>query len=125
MILDAFGPDASALLMSGALGGFVRGMVVLRSKAVGGELALTVQAITPVAVDIVTSTVIGSTCALFFSQTAFSFIGPMLEQVNAGSVPKIVTSGFIAGMGGITIITTALDFVDARAKLKAKAGETP
>lgn len=123
MILDGFGPDASVLLVAGALGGLVRGLVSLRAKSSSGPL--TTSVIQAVAVDIVTSIVIGSMFSLFLSQYAMLVVGPVLENVNAGTVPKVATSGFVAGLIGIAIITYILDLADKRAKLKAAEASSP
>lgn len=118
MILDAFGPDASALLVAGALGGLTRGMIVLRAKAAAGPLTATV--ITSLAIDISTSIVIGSMSSLFLSNVAMGLLGPALDMLHLDPAPKVITSGFVAGLGGITLIGTVLDFIDIRSKLKSQ-----
>jgi hypothetical protein len=123
MILDAFGPDAPALIIAGSLGGLMRGLIALRRKAAAGPL--TTADINALAIDISTSVVIGAMSSLFLSSEVNAVVGPGLDMIHVDAGPKVLTSGFLAGLGGIAIIGYVLDFIDIRAKLKTQQAANP
>lgn len=109
--------NAIPLLVAGALGGLVRGLLILRTRwpSTGSISAIELTAI---GIDVATSVIIGSLFSLFLSGAADSIIGPGLDILHVDEASKVTTSGFLAGIGGISIGGYVFDLFNARAKLK-------
>lgn len=115
MILDAFGDDAVPLLVAGALGGMVRGLIVLRGViAKGGPV--TRQVLINTLFDTGTSIVIGACISLFLHGFAETLTDPLLNFTTADAATKTLTSGFVAGFGCIAISGVLWDFLSGLRK---------
>ncbi len=109
MILDAFGDQAGPLLVAGALGGLVRGLVVFRSVIAKGPVTWPVAIAT--ALDTSTSVIIGAIISMFFHGLGEAVLDiPGFNQIVLEGTARTVTTGFIAGFGCIAIAGFLWDF---------------
>lgn len=116
IFLEAFGANAGPLLVAGALGGLARGLLSLRKAYASGPV--TSVALIAILVDMGTSIVLGSLVSLFLSGTASTVLGPILDLIHVDADAKSTTSGFVAGLGAISILGFINDTITNRAKLK-------
>lgn len=127
MILDAFGSDAGPLLVAGALGGLVRGLIVFRSVIAKGPVTRQIAAAT--AIDTGTSIIIGAIIALFLHGAGEAVLNlPVLNQVVLEGTARTATAGFLAGFGSIAIAGAVWDFfsgVDFSGLFKRKDAPPP
>lgn len=126
MTLDAFGAQAGPLLVAGALGGLARGLLALRKAYAAGPV--TKAALVAIGVDMGTAIALGSLVSLFLSGAVSTVLGPGLDLIHVDPGAKDTTSGFLAGIGAISILGFITDTFAARAKLKQDAppqGGTP
>lgn len=95
--------DKGQLVVAGALGGVVRWMT-MRDRWGDGLIAVFV----------------GAVCAFYLSPLVLPMLVPVLGGLQV--VPESVTgiSGFVAGIGGITLSGFVLDLWRARKRLFAK-----
>lgn len=116
MIFDAFSPLAVPLLIAGGLGGLVRGLIAFRTAA---KLGVTAPVLVAASVDTITSMIIGACTSLFLHEEAKALFGGIFDAVNADEPGRVLTSGFVTGIGCIVIIGAVTDFIGVRlAKLK-------
>lgn len=115
-MFEAFGA-AVPLLVAGALGGLVRGLLALRKAFASGSIAG--PALTVLGIDIVTSIIIGSVVSLYLHDLALAIFGAGLDFIHVDPGAKVTTAGFIAGLVAITLVGFITDTVTKRAELKA------
>lgn len=108
MTFDIFGPATIPLLLAGAAGGLCRGAVARKDLADWGS-----------------AIIVGAFCSLFLSPLALFLAGGALDAVHVDEQSKIGMSGFLAGVGGITIINYVIAFLNIRTKAKLEADQTP
>lgn len=109
MILDDFGPDALPLLVSGSLGGLVRGLIVFRSVIAKGPVTRQIAVAT--ALDTGTSIIIGAIISMFLHGAADGIFDlPFLSHIALEGTARTATSGFLAGFGAIAIGGALWDF---------------
>ncbi len=127
MVLDAFGSDAGPLLVAGALGGLVRGLVVFRSVYAKGPV--THQVLIGTALDMGTSIIIGAIISMFLHGAGEAVLNlPVLNQVVLEGTARTATAGFLAGFGSIAIAGAVWDFfsgVDFSGLFKRKDAPPP
>lgn len=123
MILDAFGPDAAPLLVSGALGGLVRGLIVLRNVIAKG--AVTRLVLITTGFDTGTSIVIGACISLFLHDWVQTLIDPLLNITTADLGARALTSGFVGGFGCIALAGLLWDFFSGLKKPSPPAVAPP
>jgi len=116
-MITSFGPDAVALLVAGALGGLVRGLVALRKAISSWPIAG--PALTVLGIDIGTSIVIGSLVSLFLHGFALTVVGGGLDLIHVDPDAKDTTAGFIAGLIAITMVGFFTDTATKFSQLKA------
>lgn len=126
MILPTISPDAVTLLLSGASGGLLRGLVVLRSKllAAGG---FTSAAFINLGIDMATSIVIGALFAVGGSKITVSVVGPLLA-LTGNTIDwstSLWTTGFVSGVVGIALATALMEVTGNLKFLKPPGGGTP
>ncbi len=121
MILEAFGTEAAPLLVSGSLGGLVRGLLVLRKALVAAATARPSNAV--LSIDIGTSVIIGALVSLFLNGAVSPLIGPVLDVINVDPGAKVTTSGFVAGLVAITIVGIITDATTKRTELKQASNQ--
>jgi hypothetical protein len=95
-----FGTDKTQLVVAGALGGLVR-WLTLRDHWIDGLIAI----------------IVGAICAAFISPLALPALSPFLGQI--GMPPESVNgfSGFLIGVGGISVSGLLLDVWRLRRKM--------
>lgn len=116
MTLQAFGSDATTLLVTGGAGGLVRGLIVLR-KLLG--TTITSQALITTGLDMGTSVIIGAIFAVFGSQITIFLVTEYLPA-NPDQTFRVATAGFLSGLLGITIATFIVDTKANFTKLKTE-----
>ena len=84
--------DKAQLLLSGALGGVVR-WLTLRDHWVDGIISI----------------VVGSICALYLAPLATPELVPMFGAINIARDSTNSLSGFLIGIGGITVSGFVMD----------------
>ncbi len=101
------GSKATQLLLAGALGGMVR-WLTLRDHWVDGLISI----------------VVGAICSLYLSPLVIPSVTPMLGAVNIAPDSVSGLSGFLIGIGGITVSGLVMDLWRARRK-KLKGEDLP
>lgn len=92
--------DKGQLLLAGGLGGVVR-WLTLRDKFPDGIISI----------------VVGGICAVYLSPLALPALGPMLGAIGMSSDNSASLSGFMIGLGGITVSGIVMDAWRARKRL--------
>lgn len=95
-----FGWDKWQLLIAGALGGVVR-WLTLRDHWTDGLISI----------------VVGAICAVYISPLALPALVPTLGNIGVSSDSVGSLSGFLIGIGGITVSGLIMDLWRARRKL--------
>lgn len=102
MNFDFFGigPDRWQLLLAGALGGVVR-WLTLRDHWSDGLIAV----------------VVGGICSVYLSPLAVPSLAPLLLNVGIARDSTNSLSGFLIGIGGITVSGLIMDVWRARRRM--------
>lgn len=100
--------DKGQLLLSGALGGVVR-WLTLRDKWQDGLISI----------------IVGAICSLYISPLAIPALQPLLGSISVAPESVHSLSGFIIGIGGITVSGMVMDVWRARKKIISDEKEGP
>lgn len=105
-MLEIFGQNAVPLLLSGAFGGLCRGGIAIDVKNLNrSALYETIRAI-----------IVGSFCSLFLHGIVLAMAGGLFDGLHIDPGTEVGLSGFLAGIGGISIIGGAVTFFANRNK---------
>lgn len=94
------------LVVPGALGGLVR-WLTMRSSLTDGIIAI----------------IVGAICSLYVSPLVLPMLVPLLDMLHVDIDSAKGLSGFVAGLGGLSISGLIIDFVQLRTKALMKRAE--
>lgn len=101
---DWLGMDKAQLLIAGAFGGVVR-WLTLRAHWSDGLIAI----------------IVGALCSLYMSQLAMPIVAPFLTNLHVEPESMIGFSGFLTGMGGLSLAGFVIDLFRFAAKFRRQA----